>query len=307
MSEHERTSMGIVTMNVNGKNDELGECPDRRRHTLHNVITKLNPAILMLQECPWKNIRGWVWGKRSIPENYVYIGHAEASIIYDNNIVTVSDVPRDELESILTQLQSQNEDSIGSTIPTEFAPLPRMTAVRFDHNILPDAKFLCISWHGKYNGLSKKNLMDDFRYLMEFLKKIREKYQLPLLIGGDFNIGLPMIRDFVQAPFKITEYSASERRKANRVIDFFIYTEDLSLHETMPIDLDIVTSAVNPFGVLDHDPVQALLTFGTSPEMIANMMDRLKISDISSYEHRCQNPLESLGISNHSRRRPIWM
>lgn len=48
--------------------------------------------------------------------------------------------------------------------------------------------FLCVFWYGFYNFRKKVDLLEEFKFLLVFIKEIGEYYDLLFLIGGDFNL-----------------------------------------------------------------------------------------------------------------------
>lgn len=254
------TDLRLITMNANGQNDAVGNCPERRRRAIANIVSKHKPHIVLFQEFKWKRVSGKTWGNITIPDEYSYLHHDEASIMYDANYITVAVIPRSEIEPILNALQRSALNRLRVTFPMDFVPLSRMSIVKVEANVVSNLKFICVSWHGQYNKLNKQKRIEYFRYLMEFLRNIREKFSLPLLIGGDFNIAIDSIKHCVLSPFKLCEYKVSTRRKKNGAIDFFVVTEDLMLSDVTWIDLEKDTDAKEPNAVLDHDPVIATLS-----------------------------------------------
>lgn len=53
---------------------------------------------------------------------------------------------------------------------------------------VPTTHFLCVSWHGSHNSRKKAELLEEFKNLLVFMNEIGQQYDLPLIIGGDFNL-----------------------------------------------------------------------------------------------------------------------
>ena len=246
----------IIIMNADGSSDEFDAVPERRRHAIQAVISKYSPTLLLFQEFKWKDIRGKIWKACPIPDQYHYSGHSEASMIYDERFVVVDDLGT-ITRRILEDLQRSSSNQLKAAFPLEFNPLPRMCAKLLHSRFEPSFSFICISWHGIYKGIDKKNY---FRYLLEFIRNIHMKMKVPILVGGDFNIAMKYIREYVSKPFKLYKYTASERRDKKGLIDFFITTDELHLSGTRSIDLEALYPDIHPNGILDHDPVYALLS-----------------------------------------------
>ena len=142
-----------------------------------------------------------------------------------------------------------------------------MAVAKFQTMTEPFFQFDCLSWHGPWNKLNKQECEKDkkvkrthdeeavefscgdavakvrysvgrlfdiektsfFRYFMVVMNGFREEQNnIPILIGGDFNISLDIIKD--TPPFRICPYEVSPRReKKFKIIDYFIVTEELDM------------------------------------------------------------------------------
>lgn len=99
--------------------------------------------------------------------------------------------------------------------------------------------------------------------MLVFIKEIGEHYDLPLLIGGDFNLQYKDIPKEFKNPGSgliAKMYDPLERRR-DRLIDFYIVSSTLSLSEIDPVDLENVeVEGEDAQEIFDHDPVVATLT-----------------------------------------------
>ena len=253
-SNDKMDSLRILIMNANGKNDKGGTLAERRRQAIQNVVLKHKAKFVLFQEFSWIGITGETWEETPIPEHYVYKGHKEASMMYDGTCVNVEDIPASDIQTILTRLQSNANNRLNKTFPMDFNPVSRMCILKITTPTIPGLDFICISWHG-ISKMKKEEKIDYFKYWMEFLRHIREKYKLPILAGGDYNVDMYSIERYVRSPFKLCIYKASERRTENGIIDYCIVTEDLDFTDISWVDLTHDTSVINPNGILDHDPI----------------------------------------------------
>lgn len=253
-------SVKILIMNANGRDDKGGSPAERRKNAIQNVVIKHMPHITLFQEFVWIGITGKTWSKYPFPEHYVYKGHSEASIMYDDNYVTVQDLPQTDLDTILKGLQANSNNRLKRTFPMDFMPMSRMCICRITAPTKPGLDFICISWHGRSNekgGGRMKELkkIEYFEYWMEFLRNIREKYKLPILAAGDYNVDMYSIEKCVESPFKLCLYEASMRRTVRGIVDYCIVTEDLDVSDITWVNLERDTTVFHPNGILDHDPV----------------------------------------------------
>jgi hypothetical protein len=258
-------SVKIMLMNANGKNDKGGTPTERRKNAIQNVILKHSPKIVLFQEFSWKGITGKTWAKYPFPEHYVYKGHYDASIMYDSSCITVKDLLSSDIQTILSGLQSSANNRLKRTFPMDFNPVARMCLSRVSTPSKPALDFICISWHGKSNengGGRMKELkkIEYFEYWMEFLRHIREKYKLPIVAGGDYNVDMYSIETYVTSPFKLCIYETSMRRTVRGIVDYCIVTDDLDFTEISWVNLDRDTSVYHPNEILDHDPIVGSLS-----------------------------------------------
>lgn len=260
-----QNTLKIMIMNANGNDDKLGSPTERRKNAIQNIVVKHLPDILLFQEFHWTGITGKTWSKYPFPSNYMCKGHGHASIMYNVDSLTIQDLPHNEIATTLSGLQSNSNNQLKVTFPLDFAPLSRMCITRVIAITQPAFQFICISWHGNSNengGGKMKNLkkIEYFKYLIEFLRNIREKYKLPMMIGGDFNVDMYSIETSLHSsPFKLCTYDALKRRTVKGIIDYFIISEDLSLEDISSISLASDTTVFCPDGILDHDPVIGIL------------------------------------------------
>ena len=250
--------VSVLIMNANGNNDKVGTPTDRRKQAISNIINKHKPHVVLFQEFSWKGVNGKTWVKFPLPENYDFKGHYDASLLIDRTAVVVQDIPARSVDTILSELQRTSNNRLFRPFPMEFDPIPRLCMTRLMAKTNPGLDIICISWHGRSSiPLLKK--IEFMEYLLEFLRHLKERFRLPVLVAGDFNVDMFTIEHLVKSPFKLCKYDASVRRTAKGIIDFFIVTEELDLASITWLNLEEETSALKPNGVLDHDPVLAEL------------------------------------------------
>ncbi|KAH3752718.1 uncharacterized protein LOC127848126 [Dreissena polymorpha] len=253
----------IINVKGNGKgksedDDHIDPPESRRRNAISNIIHKYKPDVVLFQEFTWVGITGNSWIKWPIPDNYAYLGNTEASIMSDSRHVVVWDVPAADIDNILTELKRTSNNRLEQLFPTDFTPVSRMCLKRMMVKTKPVLDFICVSWHGPSKKLTLEEKIVFFKYLMEFLRHIKDKYNIAMLIGGDFNINMESIKHIDISPFKLCEYKASERR-IGRIIDFYIVSDEITLDNIQWVDLERDTDVVRPNKILDHDPVLATL------------------------------------------------
>ncbi|KAL3876804.1 hypothetical protein ACJMK2_034598 [Sinanodonta woodiana] len=294
-TEEEKPFLKVLIMNASGPNQgKEDENPTaRRKQTIQNVFNKYNPDLVLFQEFKWKQIHGNKWPSDPIPTYYSLTNGNDARIVYNDTELIVEDlIPITELQRIIDELKTKGKFS--KTNPQHFASISRMTLRMVKPMSVPNMKFLCISWHGEHKIKEK---LDEFKNLITFLTEIYVKYKKPLLIAGDFNVGIELICQEVKEPFKLWEYEASERRTdTDGVIDYFIASKELQLSDIKPVDLKKDSTADNPEEVLDHDPIIAMLELAplsdtdppldevTDTNRTTKDFEKLNLSDMTSVD-----------------------
>ncbi|KAH3752711.1 hypothetical protein DPMN_187337 [Dreissena polymorpha] len=128
-------------MNANGKEDKGGTPADRRKNAISNIIHKHRPDIVLFQEFSWAGINGKTWSKWPIPDNYEYKGHYDASIMIDSEHVVVQDLPANDIDIILSDLQRTSNNRLKKAFPTDFTPVPRMCLTKVMVKTKPSFRF----------------------------------------------------------------------------------------------------------------------------------------------------------------------
>ena len=254
----------VMAINMKGRYDKNGSVLERRRHIIYNVINKYTPTMILFQDFDLPDINSKFWTKAPLPDGYLYIGNETASIMYDQSSITAQDIPITEFQNTLEGLHRHPNNKLKQTVPSDFDPLPRMCTrvVTINQEKL---QFICVSWNGKFDkghGIRMKHTqkLQYFEFLMEFLRIVKEKVKLPILIAGNFNVDMYSIEHLVKPPFHLCIYDASMRRTVPGIVDYFIVTDELSLNDITWVSLREDTTAYQPNGVMDHDPVRALLS-----------------------------------------------
>ncbi|KAH3752776.1 hypothetical protein DPMN_187402 [Dreissena polymorpha] len=273
-----RADVKLMIMNANGRTGKGNS--DKRKNAIHDIIVMHQPAIVFLQEFKWKRIRDETWKKYPIPQNYKMYdeSNGEACIMIDANHFVVRDVQDGEIKNILSDLQKTSNNRQKKPFPTEFDPEPRMCLRKVESTTKPTLKLICISWHGEHNI---KNKIGDFEFLM-FFRQVKNKYKMAMLIGGDFDIDMESIKQYVNSPFKLCEYEAAERRIGRKIIDFYIVSDEITLGYIQWVDLQHDTTVDHPNGILDHDPLLATLKLGVEAEKSTAFLNRNAVSDTKS-------------------------
>ncbi|XP_052767190.1 uncharacterized protein LOC128207984 [Mya arenaria] len=223
----------ILIMNVHGN-----PTATRRRQAISRVIDDTRPDVVLFQQFRWAGIRRLY----RLSPSYQYKRHENASLMYDSDTVSVDD--DDFLQLVIDEILAMQNI---------FYPVPRMCFTKVMPDTNPVYEFICISWHGWYNGTKENERINLFMLFMEFLTNFQAFYDLPMLIAGSFNIKREEIENLVLPPFHLCGYNASERRIDN-VTDFYIISEELHLEGIRPVVLE-----EDEEEVLDHDPIIATL------------------------------------------------
>ncbi|KAL4239427.1 hypothetical protein ACF0H5_000242 [Mactra antiquata] len=262
--------LSVLVMNANGKGDERGTVRDRRRQKIQSIVDENKPHLVFFQEFVLTDIGNKKWHDYRLPIQYTYIGHEESSVMYDSRRLTEVDPHRaKELDTTVRNLQSNQNNRLQTPFPIDFDPISRMCARVLSTATRPSLELICISWHGPSNGtgggrMGNSDKVTYFQHLMEFFRNIREKFKLPILVAGDFNVDMNQIEQFIKNPFKLCKYEGSERRKRLGIIDFCIFTDDLEMGQTDWINLNANPALGEPNRIFDHDPITTSVTFSVT-------------------------------------------
>lgn len=248
----------IVLWNVGGPSAGTGTASKRKR-VIIKFLESIKCYLFLFQEFLWSKIESHrTWKSAPITDRYEYIGHKEAGILYDIDKLEVINLTEER------QIRTKLDEMIRKKkLPQGFTPLGRMFISEIKTKGVPKTHFLCVSWHGSHNSRKRADLLEEFKNLLVFIKEIGEHYDLPLLIGGDFNLQYKDIPKEFKNPGSglIAKVYAPLERRRDRLIDFYIVSSTLSLSEIDPVDLENVeVEGEDAQEIFDHDPVVATLT-----------------------------------------------
>lgn len=248
--------MSLLLWNVGGPSAGKGTASKRKRAIIRLLKSK-SPSIVLLQEFLWRKIENHrTWKVADITDRYEYVGHKEAGILYDTDELEVNNLTTDtKIRRILEELLRKKKLSPG------FTPLARMCIAEIKSKGVSTTDFLCVSLHGSHNSRKKEDLVEEFKNLLVFMKEIGQQYNLPLIIGGDFNLRYEDTHKDLEKPrsgLTAYMYDPLERRRS-RLIDFYIGSSTLPLAKITAVDLKKETIGEDAQKIFDHDPVEATL------------------------------------------------
>ena len=261
-SSSNKLYLKIMIMNVGGKNE--GDKPtDRRKQAIYDVVTKQNAALNLLQEFKWKDIRNRAWNGISWSKHFQLTGHAEASILFDENKVTVEEYSQTLLDDTLRDLIRKGD------IQQQFTPFSRMCLRKVTTKGVQVYAFICISWHGRHNGAKLEDLKEEFKSMLKYSLKLSENLSLPVLLAGDFNlknkdVGAKEVQP--TTPLIMCIYEPTDRRTRADIIDFFIASKSLVMSDSKALTLKSETDVMGVLSLFDHDPVVSSMSIRTENE-----------------------------------------
>lgn len=179
--------MKALVTNVSGNNHKpkgLDLKPgEKQRDVVVDIIISNRPDLVLAQE--GKKIFYNQVCKECNYEilKYKYIYNEETGILYNAVNWTIEE-PKAELEKMYDELVHKNIISRESELKPRFHALILKSKG-------PDRHFLCVSYHGRYTGKTedkKQEILKDFLILL--LNYLQRFPDLPLILGGDFNVAL---------------------------------------------------------------------------------------------------------------------
>ena len=114
---------------------------------------------------------------------------------------------------------------------------------------------LAISWHGPANRIKDETKMATFAQLQHFALEIRNligKSDIPIVIGGDFNLDLRRIRqEDLIGGFEVV-HRLSDLRQGKNSVDGFLFAGN--------VDLTSIRQVAHA-GNMDHCPQNPIMSF----------------------------------------------
>ncbi|XP_046547116.1 uncharacterized protein LOC124257146 isoform X2 [Haliotis rubra] len=205
----------IFDMNANG--DSKAGMREKRKHHIANVLKSESPLVVFLQEFLWKGIHSKPWEEFGIPDHFQYEGHNEAGFIFDTREITYLRI--DNKTSVRNMYDTMvKESDMGS----DYFELPRLCVYKIESKGAPNFEILCASWHGPYKvSMEKKQKALDT--LVKFLLKLKvEEENIPLLLGGDFNMSASAVKNRLPS-----NDSLMLNTPGDSSIDMFIVSSDI--------------------------------------------------------------------------------
>ncbi|XP_031569672.1 uncharacterized protein LOC116304141 [Actinia tenebrosa] len=203
-------ALSVVTFNIGGGD---GTRDDKKR-MINTFLSDHLPSVIYLQENPWRfdNLKDHF---PKIEERYEAVSHKhlDATVLYRRDVI--EDEGSEELmESFRDEFNGNSHVDLVTF--KERASFSVLTEIR------TGASFVAISWHGEHTGLSEQEKRETFEDLLLVINKINSETNLPVVLGGDFNITLYSVSDSIEEQkLEVYEYRPQNR---NTVIDFFVAT-----------------------------------------------------------------------------------
>ncbi|XP_041373876.1 uncharacterized protein LOC121386902 [Gigantopelta aegis] len=172
-----KRELNLVVMNANGPGNA-----ENRRKGIAKLLDEEEPLLVFMQEFNWKNLHQRQWRSLVVPDYYQYVGHAEAGFVYDTREITLTRYDNN------TDVIRMHERMRKKGDFTEYAELPRMCICMMESKGAPSFKLLVISWHGPHNGFKTSTKEEVVRSFCELVILLKDEYQLPVIVGGDFNL-----------------------------------------------------------------------------------------------------------------------
>ena len=259
----------FMTMNANGQSTAEG-----KKDAIFDTFIEQSPHIVFFQEFKWTDLSGPAFKKKEWPSWLKYTGHEEASIAYDERFFTdMNELPPNKIQRCL--------DTLG-----DFNPEPRM-CVRLA-KFLDDQQLMCVSWHGRWRGMSKKDQRNRFKDLMTFLGNLKKIYDdVPCIIAGDFNVLASEITDLVpKENFRLNcDIDFTKRRTVEKCRDYVVASSDIRFDKLKAVDLK------HNKKYLDHDPIVGYMMFPlrkaerlSPPRKAKRPSPSRKVADLSGRE-----------------------
>lgn len=225
----------------------------KRKLAFSRLISSCLPHILFLQQFLWPFYYSYLPpgpDEVEIPGQYYYVGNKEAGILFDRYVVGFLLYNESWIKKLLKKMKEME------ILPIEYKlRIERMCMVYIQCKVFPFKRFICVSWHGPYNGMKKTDRIKELANLLIFLSNIGCQQKLPIIIGGNFNISITEASKILPNDLIIYEYEPL-RRKQGEYKDFYIGSKELPLSNMTAVGWENRNDALD---ILNHDPVFAKL------------------------------------------------
>lgn len=134
------------------------------------------------------------------------------------------------LEEYIEELKEMENVPFGYMVPPNRMCMAIIKCRVFNHD-----KFLCVSWHGPHNGMKKPDLKNDLKNLLIFISHIGLRHNLPIIIGGNFNISIKDASEILPTNLTVYEYIPLRRKHGENKV-FFIGSKELPLSAIAALD-----------------------------------------------------------------------
>ncbi|XP_046565839.1 uncharacterized protein LOC124274521 isoform X1 [Haliotis rubra] len=209
----------ILDMNANG--DSKAGMREKRKHHILDLLMLNRPLVVCLQEFVWTGIHSSAFKDIDVPDHFQYEGHKEAGFIFDIREITYSRI--DNKTSVRNMYDNMVESS---DMASDYFELPRLCVYKIQSKGAPNFEILCASWHGphKVSTEQKQKALDTLvKFLLKLKLKVEEKEKnIPLLLGGDFNMSASAVKRRLPSNGSLMLHTPDDSS-----IDMFIVSSDI--------------------------------------------------------------------------------
>ncbi|CAC5425239.1 unnamed protein product [Mytilus coruscus] len=228
------TSIKGMSMNANGcvpkDLNRKWKISSKRNYIRQDIISTYEPDLIFLQDSDilLRNICTWDFS----PKNYQSVGDKAAGILFDTSTFTLcmDEDPKANIRRLYEFITIGKKNDLNSEI------LSRMEAVILQTKGPSKKKFLCISFHGQ-NKLKNEKKIKIFKDFKSLITRYSSNKNIPVVIGGDFNLDLSMLSQQEFTELLLIDYSKLEHR--HKKIDYVLTSAAVASrkHSCEPIDV----------------------------------------------------------------------
>lgn len=232
---------------------------ERRKKAIVAILKKIKPNVVLVQEFYWVGIVEGTWEGYDFPE-YNHVGNFDACILYEKNL-NFKVLQNIEINNFVKEKQKRWKRHVSPCLTDRMC----LGVVN-----VPEAHFLCVSWHGQYVSLDEVEKISNLRNLIDCTIEIANLLKVPFIIGGDFNLPLKMVGEILKQQRQQIQicYDRPQPMRTANLVDFFITSKTLPLCKINAIKWEKVDGA-SVEDIFTHDSIVATLT--RAPEPPANV------------------------------------
>ena len=273
----------LAAMNLSGR-FAGGEIRRFGQAVIANVLIEKDVDLMFGQQANFKP---------RLPSNYVMLGSHKAFLAHNNLRVKACDDKQFRMK--LRDLQ------FAGKLPFHYLPQHNYTVTKVKTRHTTPVEFIAVSWLTD-EGQGRVRNMSWFKKLMNFVVNLSAFEELPVVVGGTFQISLEDASEILPPNFCCYGYVPQNMRRTVRASDFFVCSQSVRLEGVRPVICanlhmeECPDAWLNPEDAFYCDPVRATL-INEKQTSDCKIMARRSTSENNLRRDELDGPKAKEGIS----------